>query len=265
MDFDLKPLGQAGEWLGGAAIVKPFLEKILGPSAMELGGLISDPIANWRKELKDRRDNRAIQIATRAAEQSNRSGEEPIQIPDYIAVPLLDKATLVDDENLQEMWASLLANATNPTMAGNVSHIFPTILAGLSPREAQFLNVIFDYSVNTIQVKIRPFAPSTISYQSRMNDEQLINTVGNSNFRWLGDEEKKATIQNMISLGVFGRDEFLHPNSFSAIGGKIFAAAKLKTPHYLPADDFVHMQSVYFLTITGVKFMMACRPFDRQS
>jgi hypothetical protein len=74
----------------------------------------------------------------------------------YIAIPLLEKATLVDDDDLQKMWASLLANASHPERASTVSQGFPTMLAGLSPRQAKFLEVYFDARVYSIFVKIRP-------------------------------------------------------------------------------------------------------------
>ena len=108
------------------------------------------------EEIKKRRAERLVRIASDAAEQVKASGVEPVQIPDYIAIPLLEKATLVDDDDLQKMWASLLANASHPERASTVSQGFPTMLAGLSPRQAKFLEVYFDARVYSIFVKIRP-------------------------------------------------------------------------------------------------------------
>src|SRR5580658_73432 len=86
-----------------------------------------------------------------------RQSEAPIAVPDYIAVPLLEAATLVEDEDLRERWwASLLANAANPESNPKVESAFITILSSLSPRQAQFLDILVDAATAAHFVKIRP-------------------------------------------------------------------------------------------------------------
>src|SRR6266567_8649975 len=195
--MDLAPLGEAAGWLAGAKVLAPFLEKIFGQAASEVGGMLADPIAEWRKDLVRRRQERLIRIGSGAAQQIKDTGTEPIMIPDYIAVPLLHRATLVDDESLQEKWASLLATAAHPQLASSISHLFPVMLASLSPRQAQFLDVVFDYSYRNISIKVRPIAASTIAAHSRMNNEKPVNAVGNSSFRWTSNEEKASALDNL--------------------------------------------------------------------
>jgi hypothetical protein len=55
-------------------------------------------MAGWRKELAVRRERRFLRIGSSAAQQLDAARVEPVQIPDYIALPLLESATLVDDE-----------------------------------------------------------------------------------------------------------------------------------------------------------------------
>lgn len=264
MPVDLGPLGTAGEWIAGATVLKPYLAKIFGSASDELGGLLADPIADWRKRLNARRAERFIRITSSAAQQTERSGINPLQVPDYVALPLLEKATLIDDEVLQEMWASLLANATNPETASNISVFFPTILSNLTPRQAKFLDILFNHSVSRIFVKIRPIPSAAIVNHSRMDDKQLIAAVGNTNFRWQSNDEKASALDNLVTQGVLRRDQEINPQSYSALAGKLFAEGKLKTPYKLPTDVMVHMQDFYQLSVTGAEFVIACRPFDRR-
>ncbi len=107
--------GKRGEWLAGATTLKAFLSKVLGP-ATGTNSLESFRM-RWPdgvKSLATRREKRFLRISSSAAQQVDAAGVVPVQIPDYIILPLLESATLVDDESLQEKWAALLANAVGP-------------------------------------------------------------------------------------------------------------------------------------------------------
>jgi hypothetical protein len=74
-------------------------------------------------------------------------------IPLKNAVPLLEYATLEEDDNLQDMWARLLVNGTSESTGINIERSFIEILAQISPLEAQILQAIyalpFDKTRNT--------------------------------------------------------------------------------------------------------------------
>lgn len=258
--IDLTPLAHAAEVLGGAAGLRSFLGKLLGPALSETGGLIADPIAEWRKGISARRRERFDHITSSTKAHLEATQTEPIQIPDYIALPLIETATLIDDESLQEKWAWLLANAAMPDATLPVSPLFPKILANLSPREAKFLDVIFDYSIAQIAIKIEPLAADIIARHSRMDDERLTNAVGNSDFRWKSNHEKAFVLDRLFGEGVFRREQAIDPKSYPALAGKLFAEAEIKTPRKLPTDTVVHMQDFYQLTVMGAEFISACRP-----
>jgi Abortive infection alpha len=222
--MDLTPVGTAATVLAAAKAAEPYLLKILGAPLEQIGGLLASPF----EEMKKRRSARLAKIAADAAAQVNANGVEPIQVPDYIVLPLLEKATLVDDDGLQKMWASLLANASNPASASSISQVFPTMLAGLSPREAQFLEAYFDAAVYSIFVKIPPIAPSLIAGHSKQNDARLTNLVANSRFRWQSNEEKHRTLDNLVSLGI------------------------MRCDHEIPLDDFPKLAK-YLLEQAGIR------------
>jgi phosphoribosylformylglycinamidine (FGAM) synthase PurS component len=219
------------------------------------------------QELAERRERRFLRITCSAAEQLNGAKVEPVRIPDYIALPLLESATLVDDEGLQEKWASLLANAAMPNPQVTVSEVFPRILASLSPRQARFLDVIFDYSYRRIFIKIKPVQAQTISGHSRLNEQQLNNAIVNSAFRWAGwadPAEKARTIDHLVTQGVLRVEKQIDPASYSVIGATLFEEAGIKKPPRWKSDYAIQMLTFYELTIVGAEFLMACRPIERR-
>ena len=79
------------------------------------------------------------------------------EIPLNILQPALEAASLQEDDSLREAWTNLLANAADPRTE-MIPPSFPRILAEMSPREARFLNGIFDHlsESSTEESKARP-------------------------------------------------------------------------------------------------------------
>ncbi len=126
---------------GGVGAAKPALElikdftlRIFGPAADEIGKAVASPFAR----LNERRAERAANILVKAAGVVAQYGEEPHPVPDHLLLPLLTHASLVDDEDLQAVWAQLLASAAVDSEA--VLPAFPQILSELSGREVAMLN-----------------------------------------------------------------------------------------------------------------------------
>jgi len=84
-----------------------FLMAVLGEPMKELGGLLKDQIAA-------RRFRNLTKIVPKAMEQLAACGLTPKEISLKVIHPLLEAASLEDDEKLQAKWSSLLANAANP-------------------------------------------------------------------------------------------------------------------------------------------------------
>jgi hypothetical protein len=69
------------------------------------------------------------------------AGLEPHQVPFRTLVPLVESASLEDDDELTERWAALLANA-----AGGQEHVppsFPNVLRELEPVQARLLDTLY--------------------------------------------------------------------------------------------------------------------------
>jgi hypothetical protein len=96
--------------------------------------------------------------------------------------PLLESASLQEDDELQERWANLLANAADPRKGSPVTPAFIAILKDLSPREVKFLDALFkaakgvklQMSLAGLQVQYREAnlarkpAPQTMAHYSHL-------------------------------------------------------------------------------------------------
>lgn len=125
--------------VGAETILRPFsnlIERLFGGSVDEVGGM-------WQDSLKARRVVRQARLMQWVQEKLDAACiTEPQQIPDNLWIPMLQEASLEDDETLQEMWASLITNAANPRQENSVHPTYLEILKQLSSREAWMLQYI---------------------------------------------------------------------------------------------------------------------------
>jgi hypothetical protein len=115
---------------------RPFLEKILGPPAEELGELNRD-------HIKGRRAKNAERTLADADKLLAATGREPQEVPLNIVVPLLDQASLQEEPSLAEKWAALLANAADPGSPVKVQPGFIDVLRQLEPVDTIILNKLY--------------------------------------------------------------------------------------------------------------------------
>ncbi len=111
-----------------------FLGKIFGPAAEGLGQIGGDYVQylrykNWAA-ISDRVERIEAQRALRGA---------PRLIPPRIALPLLEAASAETEAGLQEMWAALIANATDSSRTQEIPRVYVDILRSLEPIDAVVL------------------------------------------------------------------------------------------------------------------------------
>jgi hypothetical protein len=130
---DEKPLEKATETAIRESFIaiRDFLGTIGGPAATEFGGTLGDWMKYWRFK-------NMVNIALRAKSFLERRGIQPKRVLPGTMIPLLEAASLADTEELQEMWASLLASAARGD-APEVPPAYVFILRELSPVEARVL------------------------------------------------------------------------------------------------------------------------------
>lgn len=127
----------------GIDLAKSFLDKLIAPAIEETGLLIKDSIAKWRF-------NNQVQALNKAREYCIKHDISPKQISFKLICPLLDYASLEDNEILQDKWGILLANMVDSEQ--NIeNHVFPYILSQISINEYKALEMTFDHKLERIK------------------------------------------------------------------------------------------------------------------
>ena len=112
------------------ATATPLLQRLLGPAADELGGMVGD----WLRPIRMRNVLRGL---GRFEAMLVAAKIEPRPVPLRLLSPILDGMSLEDDDDLVTAWAALLSNAAADSSM--VRPGFASILADLSKNDALVL------------------------------------------------------------------------------------------------------------------------------
>src|SRR6266478_3162761 len=99
--------------LAAAIPLTPIIKAILGPAADELGQRFGDRVRLYRY-------GRSLEMLKKAEKMATEAGFTPKAVPIKLLFPLLEGASLEEDEDLHIMWAALLANAASSDHAEGV-------------------------------------------------------------------------------------------------------------------------------------------------
>lgn len=130
-----------GKAIDGAREAGGFIAKFIQGS-LEAGlGIFED-------KLKYMRWERQLRLMQRAEEFLKLSGmATPTRpVPMKLAIPILQGASLEEDDDLQDRWAALLVNAANAEFEGEVRRSYVSILEQLTPLDAHILDVLYSLS-----------------------------------------------------------------------------------------------------------------------
>ena len=119
------------------APVQEIVRELSGPAATEVGLMLGDTLRVWR--LK-----RAVRYLQDVKEVASKAGLRLKPVAPRLLFPILDSASLEDDEDLHQRWVALLTNAARTDFDGEVLPSFPDILKQLTTAEAQFLDRAYD-------------------------------------------------------------------------------------------------------------------------
>ena len=118
-----------------------LLLRLLGPSTDVVGEHLSLEF----RALAARRHANLLHVI-KQAERLHQEADvaEPQNLPLNVSVPLLEAASLCEDDVLRDHWAALLANATSDNGKASAKEIpsFVDVLRHLSPVEAKVLQAI---------------------------------------------------------------------------------------------------------------------------
>jgi hypothetical protein len=134
----IKAAPEIAKVVGPVAVAIPFtsiVKKMLGPAADELAEM-------WRDQVRLYRYGRQVKCIEKAEKMAKEAGFTPKAVPIKLLFPLLEGASLEEDETLHDMWAALLANASSPEHSANVRPGFIAILKQMAPDEAALLKTV---------------------------------------------------------------------------------------------------------------------------
>lgn len=117
-----------------------FADQIFGKGLSNAFGMIGDKLAYLRFE-------RAISLAEKTKKRLAERGVDQLRyVPVNIGLPLLEKASMEEDENIHDMWSNLLANAADPNYDGEIRKNYVSILSELEPIDAVILmHIVIEY------------------------------------------------------------------------------------------------------------------------
>jgi hypothetical protein len=118
----------------GLDLAKDFLGKLISPTIEEVGLLISDNIKFYRFKNQ-------VNILLKARQYVSDKNISLKEIPIKILVPLLENASLEDNDDLQDKWAKMLTNMIN-SESNFQNQIFPYLLSQISLEEFESLKDI---------------------------------------------------------------------------------------------------------------------------
>jgi hypothetical protein len=223
---------------------KTFLSAVLHEPAEALGSLFGD-------KIRERRHANLIKIAARAQERLKAAGATPKQVPLSIIHPALEAASLEEDPDLQEMWATLLASAADPTNErAEATRSYLSVLRELTPNEVKFLNAWYD--------TFERYTPDGIAFsRAYITDRRFIlaellpiyTDSVQVTYQGVGDSHVEITVENLSAmLAVLVRHSLVTKlvDDESIVRIEPFASS-------------VGDPTTYTLTDFGAMFIAACR------
>lgn len=174
-------------------------EKAGGFLAEFIRGPLSEAVGIWTDNLRVRRFENLLSLRARVMKSIEAAGAEIDlrQIPLSIGVPLLEAASLEEDELLQEKWANLLIKFADASSGVSMQKAFGSVLAAMSPLEAMILD------------KIYSLAPPAPGEEPGILTEQLPESATRMPSGTGGrppdpSEEVQLAISNLLRLGCLG-------------------------------------------------------------
>jgi Abortive infection alpha len=224
-----------------------FLARILGEPIEGTIGILTDKIrfARWERQL--RLFDRFEQIMRERGLSANWR-----PVPPKLAFPIVENASLENDDTLQDLWAQLLASAVNPKFEGEVRTAYVDIIKQLEAVDAHILHKAYSlYREET--------SPSPQIVQSRSHNRWRSPLFVPINARYLhvpaglSRRSHETSIDNLFRLRCLSF--FISNVGVTGVENGALASKTLSTLH---EHDWV------CITALGISFVEACMPESPQ-
>jgi hypothetical protein len=203
-------------------VAKDFIGKLVNPALEEGGGLIKDNIAYWRFRNQ-------INLSIKAKKFLEDKGISPKKVLPKTLISILENGSLEEDDYMQNKWASLLANASNPNYKEEIKPSYAEILKELSSTEAKLLDEMFE-EFNKKRAENE--------YEIKFNKDNVCKKLN------ISENEYNILADNLIRLNL------CQPAPKRGIS---FGSVKKDQPAK------IRSKQISYLTLLGYSFVKACK------
>jgi len=216
-------LGQKG--LETAEKAANFFAKVFKAPVDEISGMVTD-------KLRFVRWKRLIQMSEEVDQILKEKGVICTRgVPPKLALPIFEDATLEEDQNIQDLWNHLLANAMNPEFNDELRYGFVDMIKNITAIEASILNNF--YEILKKEGRLNNLKELSGYSLKKEQIQQIVN---------ISEDQYQVSVHNLMRMQCIG------PAILKSTGIMIGAEA---TTIYKGTDAVV-------LTPLGVKFVEAC-------
>ncbi|WP_299761832.1 Abi-alpha family protein [uncultured Dokdonia sp.] len=231
----------------GLELAKEFLGKLLGPSFEEVGLLVSENI----KYFRFKNQIRILNKAQKYIESRNISTK---QIPVKILVPLLENASLEENENLQDKWANMISNMAD-SESNLQNHVFPYILGQISIEEFTGLEKLHENEKHHFILFQRINNRKKSGELLNLEDNKIKNELENNEEEGFYVSLEEYELANLIRLGLIKKlPPKIYIEEFKT-GGSGFGSTE--NWHKIKAKYEPH-SSYHRITELGNQFIQLC-------
>lgn len=134
---------KVGAAAGASIPFTALARRMLGPAADEVAEMLRDSIRVYRYQ-------RQLKLLHKAEKMTQVAGYTPETVSLKLLFPLLEGASLEENEELHTMWAALLAHASHPGSVSLVLPSFTEVLRVLTVDEARLLDAAYKYALSRL-------------------------------------------------------------------------------------------------------------------
>lgn len=229
---------EATQQLGG------FVSRIINEPLDAVVGILADRLKFMRAERQFRLVDRWRQIMS-----ERKIGGALRIVPPKLALPIIENASLEEDDELQDLWANLLASAVDPNFKGMLRSAYIDIIKQLEVNDVHVLNFIYSrYKESNLTyrkgLKLNPRS-DTDAYADPNKVPILMRHILEATK--IGSQVYKESIDNLIRVrcvASYIEDEQIK----TEVEGKLTA----KTVR------FTHIYNLVCMTPMGISFAEAC-------
>lgn len=181
--------------MSGKLVEQP--QSSVGRIANDISAIVNRFFPQYGSWLEKRKDCLGSVVEKTGEILSERGvpSEEFREIPVKTAMPLLENASLEEDPSLQDLWATLLANALDPHFPHDIRSAYISIIKDLSPLDVRLIRLL-----------------QRLTAESRHGFFPLYSHVFDHFKEEVGVEWKaaEASIENLIRLRLISTDKEVH-------------------------------------------------------